>query len=65
MLGVLHNAFVHGFKGGYTLGATVTFIVTASQVTIFNISAAFWGLVFGAIVSALLERGAGRTTPGG
>ena len=56
MLGVLHNAFVHGFKGRFTLGATVTFIVTASQVTIFNISAAFWGLVFGALVSALLER---------
>ena len=56
MLGVLQNAFVHGFKGRFTLGATVTFIVTASQVTIFNISAAFWGLFFGALVSALLER---------
>jgi benzoate membrane transport protein len=56
LLGVLQTAFVHGFKGRFTLGATVTFIVTASPVTIFNISAAFWGLVFGAIVSALLER---------
>lgn len=56
LLGVLQTAFVHGFKGGFTLGATVTFVVTASQVTIFNISAAFWGLVFGALASALLER---------
>ena len=56
LLGVLQTAFVHGFKGRFTLGATVTFIVTASPVTIFNISAAFWGLVFGALVSALLER---------
>ena len=56
MLGVLQNAFVHGFKGRFTLGATVTLIVTASQITIFNVSAAFWGLVFGALVSALLER---------
>jgi benzoate membrane transport protein len=56
LLGVLQNAFVHAFKGRFTLGATVTFIVTASQVTIFNVSAAFWGLVFGALVSALLER---------
>jgi benzoate membrane transport protein len=56
LLGVLQNAFVHGFKGGFTLGATVTFIVTASQITILNVSAAFWGLVFGALVSALLER---------
>ena len=56
MLGVLQIAFVHGFKGRFTLGATVTLIVTASQVTIFNVSAAFWGLVFGSLVSALLER---------
>jgi len=57
LLGVLQNAFVHGFKGGFTLGATVTFIVTASQITILNVSAAFWGLVIGALASALLERG--------
>jgi benzoate membrane transport protein len=56
MLGVVQNAFVHGFKGRFTLGATVTLIVTASQITIFNVSAAFWGLVFGSLVSALLER---------
>jgi benzoate membrane transport protein len=56
MLGVLQNAFVHAFRGRFTLGATVTLIVTASQVTILNVSAAFWGLVLGAAVSALLER---------
>ena len=56
MLGVLQNAFVHGFKGRFTLGATVTLVVTASQITIFNVSAAFWGLVFGSLASALLER---------
>jgi benzoate membrane transport protein len=63
MLGVLQTAFVHGFKGRFTLGATVTFIVTASQVTIFNVSAAFWGLVFGALVSAVLERDAHHAPP--
>jgi benzoate membrane transport protein len=57
MLAVLQTAFVHAFRGRFALGATVTFIVTASQVTIFNVSAAFWGLVFGAVASALLERG--------
>jgi benzoate membrane transport protein len=56
MLGVLQAAFVHGFSGRFTLGATVTLIVTDSQVTIFNVSAAFWGLVLGALTSALLER---------
>jgi benzoate membrane transport protein len=56
MLGVLQTAFVHGFRGGFSLGATVTFIVTSSQVTILNVSAAFWGLVLGSLASALLER---------
>jgi len=56
MLGVLQQAFTQGFQGRHTLGATVTFIVTASQLTIFNVSAAFWGLVLGSLVSAVLER---------
>ncbi len=58
MLGVLQNAFVHGFKGRFTLGATVTFIVTASQMTILNVSAAFWAL--GARRDRLRDAGARR-----
>ena len=58
MLRVLQTAFSVSFGGGkFTLGALVTFLVTVADVTIFNIGAAFWGLVFGFGISWLLERG--------
>ena len=56
MLRVLQTAFTVSFQGRYTLGAVVTFIVTVADVPIFNVGAAFWGLVFGFAVSWLLER---------
>ena len=56
MLRVLQAAFVTAFGGRFTLGALVTFIVTVADLTIFNIGAAFWGLVAGIVVSLLLER---------
>ncbi len=55
-LRVLQAAFVTAFGGRFTLGALVTFIVTVADLTIFNIGAAFWGLVAGIVVSLLLER---------
>ena len=58
MLRVLQTAFSVSFGGGkFTLGALVTFLVTVADVPIFNIGAAFWGLVFGFGISWLLERG--------
>lgn len=56
MLPVLQSAFVSAFKGPFALGALVTFLVTVAGVSIFNIGAAFWGLVFGYAVSRLAER---------
>jgi benzoate membrane transport protein len=56
MLRVLQTAFSVSFGGKFTLGALVTFLVTVADVPIFNIGAAFWGLVFGFAVSWLLER---------
>jgi benzoate membrane transport protein len=57
MLRVLQTAFVAAFGGGkFALGALVTFLVTVADVPIFNIGAAFWGLVFGFLISWLLER---------
>ena len=57
MLRVLQTAFVSAFGGGkFPLGALVTFLVTVADVAIFNIGAAFWGLVLGFGVSWLLER---------
>lgn len=65
MLRALQGAFVSAFGGRCTLGALVAFLVTVSGVTPLNISAAFWGLLAGLAVSALLERAdlvAARTT---
>jgi benzoate membrane transport protein len=58
MLRVLQTAFSVSFGGGkFTLGALVTFLVTVADVPLFNVGAAFWGLVFGFAASWLLERG--------
>jgi len=58
MLRVLQTAFGVAFGSGkFGFGALVTFLVTVADVTLFNIGAAFWGLVLGFAVSWLLERG--------
>jgi benzoate membrane transport protein len=56
MLRVLQTSFVTAFAGARSLGALVTFVVTVADVTVLNIGSAFWGLVAGLAVSALLER---------
>jgi benzoate membrane transport protein len=56
MLRVLQTAFTVSFRDRYTLGALVCFLVTVADVPIFNIGAAFWGLVLGVATSRLLER---------
>ena len=45
------------FGGGkFTLGALVSLIVTVADIGMFNIGAAFWGLVAGFGVSWLMEK---------
>jgi benzoate membrane transport protein len=56
MLRVLQTAFTVSFRGGFALGALVTFLVTVADVPILNVGAPFWGLVFGYAASRLLER---------
>ena len=56
ILKVLQSAFVNAFGGRFSLGALVTFVITVSGVTIFNVGAPFWGVVAGLCISALLER---------
>jgi len=62
MLPVLQQAFSTGFGGRFAIGATVTFVVTVTDlipnvnVNLLGIGAPFWGLVFGAGTSLLLER---------
>ena len=56
MLRVLQGAFSTAFQGAFGIGALVAFLVTVSGITIGGIGAPFWGLVFGALVSRILER---------
>jgi len=51
----LHNALADGQERE---AALVTFLVTTSGVTIFNVGGAFWGLVAGGAVLALTRAGA-------
>ena len=55
MLKALQGAFGAAFCGTYATGALVTFLVTVTDITVLNISAAFWGLVVGLVVSRLVE----------
>lgn len=57
MLPVLQSAFVMAFSKRFAAGALVTFLITVSGVTIWNIGAPFWGLVLGYALSRLLEWG--------
>lgn len=56
MLPVLQSAFVTAFRGAFTFGALVTFLVTVAGVSILGIGSAFWGLVIGYAVSRIVER---------
>ena len=56
LLRVLQGAFQISFRGRFTIGALVTFLVTLANHPIYNIGAPFWGLVFGVLASWLLER---------
>ena len=57
MLRALEGAFRVAFSGKHVLAALVAFLVTVAEATFLNIGAAFWGLVVGVAVHALLERG--------
>ena len=56
MLRILQAAFNTCFKDRFTLGALVAFLVTTADIGLFNIGAAFWGLLAGFAISWLLER---------
>ena len=56
LIGVLQTSFAAAFTGSFSLSALVTFLTTVSDVTLLNIGAPFWGLVFGCAVAWGLER---------
>lgn len=63
MLPVLISAFRTAFAestgpASSALGPLIAFVVTVSGITLFNIGAPFWGLVFGYAVHLLFDRGA-------
>ncbi len=55
LLPVLQGSFTTAFGGNFKLGAVIAFMVTVSGVSILNIGAPFWGLVFGYLASLVLE----------
>ena len=44
------------FRGNFAMGGLISFMVTVSDISLFNIGAPFWGLVFGFATSWVLER---------
>jgi benzoate membrane transport protein len=56
MFHVLRGAFVSAFSGRFQIGTLTAFIVTVAGLPLVNIGAPFWGIVFGTLASALLER---------
>jgi benzoate membrane transport protein len=56
MIRILGAAFSTAFSGRYLNGALITFLITVSGVSVWNIGAPFWGLVIGFILSFLLDK---------
>ncbi|OED44158.1 benzoate transporter [Chromatiales bacterium (ex Bugula neritina AB1)] len=56
MLKVLQAAFNTAFGGKFQLSALITFLVTVSGISLFNIGAPFWGLVCGFAISWFIEK---------
>lgn len=56
MIGVLIQAFNMGFSTGkYKIGAFFSLVIAMSNITLFKISAPFWALVGGVIISYIIE----------
>jgi benzoate membrane transport protein len=56
LIRALQSWMATAFGGDLSLGALAAFLVTLSGISIFNVGAPFWGLVFGVATSWLVER---------
>ena len=56
LLKTLQAAFSGAFSSSHPMGGLIAFLVTLGEVPMLNIGSPFWGLVFGAIVSFVMER---------
>ena len=55
LLKILMDSFQSAFQGKFLMGALVSFLVTVSNITAFNIGSAFWGLIAGCLISYITE----------
>lgn len=51
MLGVIQKSLVSAFRSEVSLSALATLVVTLSDVTVFGIGSAFWGIVIGCVLA--------------
>lgn len=56
MLDVLLSAFAGAFSGKFRMGALVAFLIAVSNVTVLNVGAPFWSLVFGLVFSLIFDK---------
>ncbi len=63
ILRVLLTALSMAFRGPFSFGALVCFLVTVADLPLLNVGAAFWGLVAGVGASLLMERDAFAKAP--
>jgi hypothetical protein len=56
MLRILQQVFTAAFTGLYRQSTLITFLITV-RVTIMNIGAPFWGVVFGSLFARLIGEG--------
>lgn len=52
---VLYSLMSTAFSGRFQMGAIFAFLIAASGIQILGIGAAFWSLVFGALISLIVE----------
>ena len=58
MLSVIANNFTQAFSSPLKMGALFALMTTLSGITLFNIGSTLWAIIFGTIISLLLERDA-------
>lgn len=61
LVSVLISSFLEAFRGPFKAGAFFAFLITISNLTIYNIGAPFWGILGGLLASLFFERQDFRT----
>lgn len=56
LLGVLEDSFSRAFSGGHRFAALITFLVSASDISPFGLSSAFWALLTGLLIVWTMDR---------